>query len=286
MQGKVGLITGATSGIGRVAALELARRGAQVVIVGRDPAKCDQTLAMIRQQAKDSQVEALQADLSSLDQVRSLANQFRQRHSRLDVLINNAGGLFLHRQLTVDGLERTFALNHVSYFLLTLSLLDLLQASAPARIINVASRAHKGATLDFTDLMGEKSYAGWQAYRRSKLANLLFTYELARRLNPGQVTVNALHPGWVATGFAGNNGWAGRLIQGAANLFALTPEQGARTIVYLATAKELAGQTGGYYVQEKLAASSPASMDKEAAQDLWQKSLQLCGLPALVTASC
>jgi NAD(P)-dependent dehydrogenase (short-subunit alcohol dehydrogenase family) len=278
LKGKVCLVTGATSGIGAVTARELARRGAAVVLVGRDPAKCSAAVAQIQHQTGNTGVEALLADLSSQRQVRELARQFRARHGRLDVLVNNAGGIWLGRLETEDGLEMTFAVNHLASFLLTLSLIDLLKMSAPARIINVASRAHVGASLDFDDLQGERRYSGWQAYCRSKLANLLFTAELARRLAGMGVTANALHPGWVATGFAGNNGWRGRLWRLAARCFAIGPEKGARTVVYLAAAPEVAGVSGAYFVKERPAAPSPAALDRPAAQRLWQVSLALTGL--------
>jgi NAD(P)-dependent dehydrogenase (short-subunit alcohol dehydrogenase family) len=281
MRDKVCLVTGATSGIGLVTAHELARRGARVVLVGRNREKCDAAVRQIQTGTGNQQVEALLADLSAQQQVRDLARQFRERHPRLDVLVNNAGGIWRRRQKTVDGLEMTFAVNHLAYFLLTLSLLDLLKASAPARVVNVSSRAHEGATLDFDDLQGERRYGGWRAYCRSKLANLLFTYELARQLAETGVTANALHPGWVATGFAGNNGWRGRVFQFLARCFALSPEQGARTIVYLATSPEVEGVSGRYFDREKAIASSPASYDEDAARRLWQVSLKLTGLAAV-----
>lgn len=278
MRDKVCLVTGATSGIGLVTAHELAARGARVVLVGRNREKCDAAVRQIQAATGNQQVEALLADLSSQQQVRDLARQFRERHPRLDVLVNNAGGIWRPRQTTVDGLEMTFAVNHLSYFLLTLSLLDLLKASAPSRIVNVSSHAHEGATLDFDDLQGERRYGAWRAYCRSKLANLLFTYELARQLAETGVTANALHPGWVATGFAGNNGWRGRVFQFLARRFALSPEQGARTVVYLAASPEVVGVSGRYFDREKAVASSPASYDEGAAKRLWQVSLELTGL--------
>src|SRR5262245_17711398 len=199
MQGKTCLVTGATSGIGLIAARELARRGARVIIVGRNPAKCNDVLAQIQAETGNAEVQALIADLSSQEQVRQLARQFLGRYPHLNVLVNNAGGMWLRRELTVDGLEMTFAVNHLAYFLLTHLLLDAIKSSDSARIVNVASGAHRRATIDFDDLMGERRYRGWQAYCRSKLANLLFTYELARRIEGTGLIANALHPGWVAT---------------------------------------------------------------------------------------
>jgi NAD(P)-dependent dehydrogenase (short-subunit alcohol dehydrogenase family) len=278
--GKVCLITGATSGIGLVAARELVRRGARVVLVGRSPARAEAAVSLVRSATGNPDVEFLLADLSSQQQVRELARQFRAKYPRLDVLVNNAGGIWMRRELTVDGIERTFAVNHLAYFLLTNLLLDTLTPSAPARIVNVSSRAHWRATLDFDDLMGERGYGGWKQYCRSKLMNLLFTYELARRLEGTGVTVNALHPGWVATGFAANNGWKGHLIRLAARLFALTPEQGARTLVYLASSPEVAGVSGRYFARERAVPSSPASHDQAAARRLWDLSAAMTGLPS------
>jgi NAD(P)-dependent dehydrogenase (short-subunit alcohol dehydrogenase family) len=275
MKGKICLITGATSGIGLVAARELARQGAGLVLVGRNSAKCEAVTKQIQAETRNADIEALVADLASQDQVRELARRFRERHSRLDVLINNAGGMWLRRELNSEGLEMTFAVNHLAYFLLTQTLVDMLKAGAPSRIVNVSSDAHRGAKIEFDDLMGERRYGGWKQYCRSKLMNLLFTYELNRRLHTSGVTVNALHPGWVATGFASNNGWRGRAIQLAARWFALTPELGARTIVYLASSPDVAGMSGQYFVRERAVPSSAASYDETAAKELWQLSTTL-----------
>jgi NAD(P)-dependent dehydrogenase (short-subunit alcohol dehydrogenase family) len=278
LRGKTVLITGATSGIGLVTARELARQGARVVLVGRSRQKCDAALAQIQAQTGSREAEALLADLSAQQQVRDLARQFLERHARLDVLVNNAGGLWLERRLTTDGLETTFAVNHLAYFLLTELLQGALRAAAPARVVNVSSDAHRRATLDFDNLQGERGYGGWRQYCRSKLMNLLFTYELSRRLDGSGVTANALHPGWVSTGFGGGNGWRGRLLQAAAGLFALTPEQGARTTVYVASAPEVANVSRRYFVKERAVPSSAASYDEAAAQRLWLLSERLTGL--------
>lgn len=278
MHGKVCLVTGATSGIGLVAARELAGLGAQVVLVGRNRARSEAAAPQIRAATGNDNVDFLLADLSSQEQIRDLARQFQQRFPRLDVLINNAGGIWLTRTLTPNGLEMTFAVNHLAYFLLTQLLLDMLKASARARIVNVASGAHKNAVLDFDDLMNERHYNGWQAYCRSKLANLLFTYELARRLGGTNVTANAMHPGWVATGFAANNGWRGQVWRLVSNCFAISSEKGARTIVYLASSPEVTNVTGRYFVRERAVPSSPASYDEAAAKRLWEVSLELTHL--------
>ena len=282
--GKTILITGATNGIGKVAALELAKQGAQVVIVGRDPAKTEGTVREIRGQSSSQSVDGLVADLSSQAEIRRLAETFRQQYPRLDVLINNAGGVFANRQLTVDGYERTFALNHLAYFLLTNLLLDRLQASAPARIINVSSRSHTRALMDFADLQNERQYrmGGMRAYGQSKLANLLFTYELARRLAGTGVTVNAVHPGAVATGFGENNHGIMRLGMRVFHRFSLTPEEGADTLVYLASSQEVATVTGKYWVKRQQVPSSLASYDLPTKKHLWSVSAQMTGIPDTV----
>jgi NAD(P)-dependent dehydrogenase (short-subunit alcohol dehydrogenase family) len=278
MNGQVCLVTGATSGIGAVTARVLAERGATLILAGRNPDKIRAAVHQLQTQSGNRQVDALLADLSSQQQIRQLAQQFRDRYSRLDVLVNNAGGIWMKRQVTADGLEMTFALNHLAYFLLTNLLLDVLKSSASPRIVNVASRAHSGAKLDFADLQNERRYSGWRAYTQSKLANVLFTYELARQLAGTSVTANALHPGFVATGFAGNNGWKGRLWQFLARWMAINSEEGARTILYLATSPKVDGVSGKYFDREQAIASSAASYDEGAARRLWQVSLELTGL--------
>jgi NAD(P)-dependent dehydrogenase (short-subunit alcohol dehydrogenase family) len=192
--------------------------------------------------------------------------------------------MFLTRLEIVDGIEMTLALNHLSYFLLTHLLLPLITSSAPARIVNVASDAHKGASIHFDDLQSRARYSGWRAYQQSKLANILFTYELARRLDGTGVTVNTMHPGFVRTGFFREmEGWKGWLIRRGADLVAIAPEQGARTLIYLASSPEVAGLTGRYFVKEKPVASSAASQDQAVAQRLWRVSAELTGIPAPAT---
>jgi retinol dehydrogenase-12 len=278
MYGKTCMVTGATSGIGAVTAQALAQQGATVIVVGRSPDKCTATVNQIKDQTGNPAVEFMVADLSAQKEIRQLAHQFKSRHQRLDVLVNNAGAIFLRRQETVDGLEMTFALNHLSYFLLTNLLLDTIKASAPARIVNVSSRAHRGAQIHFDDLQGRSSYSGQRAYGQSKLANVLFTYELARRLEGAGITVNALHPGVVASNFAMNNGSIVSLFMRLFHWIAISPEKGAQTSIYLATSPDVEGVTGKYFVDKKAVPSSPASYDQADAKRLWQVSAELTGL--------
>jgi NAD(P)-dependent dehydrogenase (short-subunit alcohol dehydrogenase family) len=300
MAGKTCLVTGATAGIGAVTARELARRGATVVIVGRSQERCQATAQAIRSQTGNPSVEFLRADLSSQAEIRRLVQEFLQRQSRLHVLVNNAGAMFAQRRESVDGIEMTLALNHLAYFLLTNLLLDTIRASSPARIVNVSSRAHEDVKgLDFEDLQartharrfwgyGESTlssllftlfaptrHPGFRQYARSKLANLLFTYELARRLDGTGVTANALHPGFVASNFSARNGVYGWFIRRWAGLFAISVEEGAKTPIYLATSPEVEGVTGQYFVRQKAVASSLASRDEAAARRLWQLSEEL-----------
>ncbi|MCS7072308.1 MAG: SDR family oxidoreductase [Anaerolinea sp.] len=282
MRGKIVLITGATNGIGRVAALELARMGADVVVHGRSRERVDSVVGAIT--AAGGRAHGLLADLSRLSDVHALAADFKRRHDRLDVLINNAGAVFTDRQLSADGYEMTFALNHLGHFLLTHLLLDVIQASAPARIINVSSDAHRAVrSLNF-DTLG-KGGAGFGAYAQSKMMNLLFTFELARRLEGTGVTVNALHPGFVATGFGRNNdGAAGSILRAVIGLMrpmARTPEQGAQTIIYLASSPEVEGVTGQYFVDCKAVQPHPYAHNREAQRRLWERSEDMAGIVAV-----
>ncbi len=279
MNGKVVLVTGANSGIGRATALELAIKGAAVVIVGRNKEKTRVTASNIRLKSGSPIVECLIADLSSMAEVRQLASEFKKKYHRLDVLVNNAGAIFARRNITVDGYEMTFALNHLANFLLSNLLLDYLEASAPARIVNVSSRAHRRAELDFNDLQTEHyGYGGFKAYGRSKLANVMFTYELARRLEGTGVTVNVLHPGGVNSGFGKNNGGAMKLAMRMVSRFQLTPEQGAQTPVYLASSHEVDGVSGKYFVECQPVRSSPASYDEAGQKRLWEVSAEMTGI--------
>jgi NAD(P)-dependent dehydrogenase (short-subunit alcohol dehydrogenase family) len=278
MRDKVCVVTGATSGIGLVTARVLAQQGATVGLVGRDPGRGAAAVEYLRQTAGKTSVHLFLADLSSQAAVHRLAEEIQAQYARLDVLVNNAGALFTRRQLSADGIEMTWALNHLAYMLLTQRLLDMLQASAPARIVNVASDAHRPGRIDFADLQGTQRYSGWRAYCQSKLANVMFTYTLAARLQGSQVTANVLHPGFVATRFAHNNrgvfAWLLRLAQVAA----LNPEQGAETMVYLATAPEVAEVSGHYFVKKRAVRSSEVSYDTVAAERLWRRSAEMLGL--------
>jgi retinol dehydrogenase-12 len=282
LDGKIILITGATAGIGEWTANKLAAQGAQVIIHGRNPERCTAAVERIRRWSGNLVVESLAADLSSQADVHRLAQEFRQRYKRLDVLVNNAGAFFLRRQYSVDGIEMTFAVNHFSYFLLTLDLLDVLNASAPARIVNVASNSHWRQRLDFAHLDGAWFYQSWKSYGQSKLANILFTYELAHRLQneaaPACVTVNALHPGFVATNIGKNNGLLAQWFVPVFQRNALTPEQGAETSIYLASSPEVEAVSGKYFVDKQEVPSSPQSYDREAAARLWQISEELTGI--------
>lgn len=272
------MVTGATSGIGLATAQALAQKGKRVVLIGRDPGKCATTVTRIKQETGNPSVTFILADLSVQAQVYALAEEYKRRYSRLDVLVNNAGGFFTKRRLTDDGIEMTFALNYLSMFLLSNLLLDNLEASAPARIVNVSSEGHRTARLDFDNLYGELRYQGMQAYGQAKLAVVLFTYELARRLEGTQVTVNALHPGFVATNIGKNDGWRSRIFALVMKLFAVSPEEGAETSIYLAASNEISGETGKYFIKKTEVASAPATYDQATARQLWDISVQMTGL--------
>jgi NAD(P)-dependent dehydrogenase (short-subunit alcohol dehydrogenase family) len=284
LSGKTVLITGATQGIGREAAFALAHKGARVGIVGRDNVRTEQVAAAIRAQEQGALVDVFVADLSLLQATRRLADEVKKRYPRLDVLVNNAGAVFGKREVTPEGLERTLALNHLSYFVLTRALLPLLESSAPARVVSVASDAHRGGRLDFADLQAKRSYSGFRVYSSSKLANILFTRELSRRLveRGVQVTANSLHPGVIASGFGRNNGGVLGLLVRAAAPFMITPEKGARTTVYLAASPEVAGITGKYFKNQRVTRPSRAAEDAAAARHLWEESEKLIAgaLPA------
>lgn len=279
MKDKTVLITGATAGIGRQTARKIAAMGAAVVIVGRNEAKARAVVSAIQQETGNDRVAYLLADLSSMKSTEALAQEYRTRFDRLDVLVNNAGAIIMTRGETVDGFENTFALNHlVGYFYLTNLLLDLIIASAPARIVNVSSRAHASARMNFDDLQGKRKYSGFRAYGQSKLANVLFTYELARRLEGAGVTVNALHPGFVASNFGQTNNEQNTLARlgiRAMQVIAISEEQGAETSVYLATSPAVEGVTGLYFDKQQPRPTCKASYNIADQARLWQVSEQL-----------
>jgi retinol dehydrogenase-12 len=280
MQGKICLITGATSGIGKATALGLAKLGAHTVIVGRDEARTHAVVEWLIQESANNQVDFLLADCSSLAEVRRLADEVKRKYQKLDVLINNAGALFVQRELTIDGFERTWALNHLAYVLLTHELLEPLTAAESARIVNVASIAHRSAILDFDNLQGEKSYGGMPNYRISKLANVMFTYALARRLKDTGITVNSLHPGVVATNFGQNNsGWL-KLLICAVRPFLISADKGAKTSIYLAVSDEVKGVTGQYFSDCRPVRSTDLSLDETKQEKLWEISAQQAGIAA------
>jgi NAD(P)-dependent dehydrogenase (short-subunit alcohol dehydrogenase family) len=278
MAGKVVLITGATDGIGREAASQLAGMGAEVVVVGRDQSKAEATVKQINAYSQLGKATYLLADLSSMTGVRRLAEDFRSSYSRLDVLVNNAGSAFMRHTITEDGFEKTFALNHLAYFLLTNLLLDMLKDNSPARIVNVSSGAHKSGEIDFDDLDMQENYFILRAYRRSKLANVLFTYALARRLEGSGVTVNCLHPGLVRTGIFRKIRIVGPLVDMYIRRRAITVAQGAETIVHLASSPEVGDVTGKYFYKRKEAESSGLSHDVELQEKLWEVSAKRTGV--------
>ena len=273
------MVTGATAGIGRETARGLARLGARVIVGGRDEAKTRAVVKSIRNSTGNPHIDYVLGDLSSIEQTLALAEQVKNRYERLDVLVNNVGAVFLSREETVDGLEQTFALNYlVGHYLLTLKLLDLLQASAPARIINVSSSAHLMGRLHFNDLQSQRFYTGWGAYGQAKLADVMFTYALARRLEGTGVTVNVLHPGVVSTNFLLTNNrdsWLTHLLRKATDLFSINEVEGAETSVYLASSPEVEGMTGRYFKDSRAVRSSPASYDEAAQERLWALSEEL-----------
>lgn len=275
---KSAVITGGTAGIGLATARELARRGAHVILVGRDRTRGEAAVAAIQQTVPNAGATYLVADLSSQQQVRMLAAAIGECTERLDILVNNAGAMFGSRALSVDGIEMTFALNHLGYFLLTHLLLNRLQEANAARIVNVASQAHSGVKLEFDNLQGQRTYNAWRAYKCSKLANLMFTYELARRLQGARVTVNAVHPGFVATDIGVRQGLLPGWLWKALTLFALNPEEGAKTSVHVASAPELASVSGQYFVKSRPARASAAALDRSAAERLWTVSATLTGI--------
>jgi NAD(P)-dependent dehydrogenase (short-subunit alcohol dehydrogenase family) len=280
MHGKVVVITGGTSGIGEVAAQRLAAMGARIVLVARDKARGEATLTRLRSSNPGVSHAIHYGDLSRISEMKRLAAQIAAAEPRIDVLINNAGAMFGARRETPDHLELSFALNHMAYFVLTLGLRERLLASTPARVVNTASDAHRGNHLTFDDLQSTRGYSGFKVYGRSKLCNILFTRELARRWHGQGVTANCLHPGFVATRFGDSSGGILALATRLGKTFAISPEKGAETIVYLASSPEVAGASGEYFQQCRPATPTAEAKDDVAAQRLWTESARLAAIDA------
>ena len=282
MDTQTAMVTGATAGIGKVTAREIARRGARVVIVGRSELKCRAAVDEIWRAANHDRVDYLLADLSSLAETRAVATQFKERYDRLDILVNNVGSVFMKFGETTDGIESTFALNHLSgYFLLSNELLDVLKSSAPARIVSVSSVAHTGGEVAFDNLEMRGAYRGFGQYANTKLMNILFTRELSRRLEGTGVTANVLHPGFVASNFGvtNNSGWV-RPMWRFLQLFALSEDEGAKTSIYLATSPEVAGVTGKYFVKCQEKTPAAAALAETDQHSLWEASETLVAVKA------
>jgi NAD(P)-dependent dehydrogenase (short-subunit alcohol dehydrogenase family) len=271
------VLTGATSGIGRATALGLAKLDSRLILVGRDPGRAEETVAAIRRASGRKDVEVVLGDFARQSELRRVAGEILERTQAIHVLLNNAGITLFERRTTPDGLETTFAVNHLAYFLLTGLLLPRLLAAAPARIVNVASDAHRFGALDLDDLQNEREYRGMRVYGQSKTANILFTRELARRLEGSGVTVNALHPGAVATRLGRGHGFVFDLVQRAVGLFMKSPEEGAETSLHLASAPELEGVSGRYFANRKEKEPAPHASDDAAARRLWEISEELTG---------
>ena len=281
MGGKIVVITGGTGGIGKATATGLATLGARVGITGRDPARAEQAAADIRAASGNPAVDAFAADMTSQNELRQLAAVVLEAYPRLDVLVNNVGGFWAHRHSTADGLERTFALNHLAPFLLTNLLLDRLKASAPARVITVSSGAQSMGRIEFDDLQGARSYSGQRAYNQSKLANVMFTNELARRLHGTRVTANSLHPGVVRTNFgAEDQAWFFTVISRVVRPLLKTPAQGAQTSIYLASTPDLADVTGQFFTNGKPKRANRIAYDIDMTARLWRVSADLVGMTA------
>jgi retinol dehydrogenase 14 len=279
MAGRVVLITGGTGGIGKATAIGLATVGARVGITGRDPARAEQAAADIRAGSGNPAVDAFAADMSSQAEVRRLAAAVLDSYPRLDVLVNNVGGFWAHRHPTTDGLEHTFALNHLAPFLLTNLLLDRLKASSPARVVTVSSGAQSAGRIDFDDLEGARNYSGQRAYSQSKLANIMFTFELARRLEGTGVTANCVHPGVVRTNFgAEDQAWLFTIVSHAVLPFLKTPAQGAQTSIYLASSPDIDGVSGQFFANRKPKTANKLAYDTDMAARLWQVSADLVGM--------
>jgi retinol dehydrogenase 14 len=284
MVGKIVLITGGTGGIGKATAIGLARLGARVGITGRDLRRAEQAAADIRTASGNPAVDVFAADLSSQAEVRRLAADVHDAYPRLDVLINNVGGFWAHRHSTADGLEHTFALNHLASFLLTNLLLDRLKASAPARVVTVSSHVQAEGLIEFDDLQGSRNYSGQSAYSQSKLANVMFTNELARRLEGSRVTATSLHPGVVRTDFgAEDQAWFFTIISRVVRPFLWTPVRGAQTSIYLASSPDVEGVTGQFFVNSKPKTANQVAYDADMTARLWDVSASLVGMSSPTT---
>jgi len=282
MAGKVVLITGGTGGIGKATAIGLATLGARVGITGRDLASTAESAADVRTASRNSAVDAFAGDMSSQVEVRRLAASVLDTYPKLHVLVNNVGGFWAHRHPTADGLEHTFALNHLASFLLTNLLLDRLKACAPARVVTVSSHVQAEGHIAFDDLQGSRNYSGQSAYSQSKLANVMFTNELARRLEGTRVTATSLHPGFVRTDFgAEDQAWFFTVISRIVRPFLRTPAQGAQTSIYLASSPDVAGVTGQFFADRKPRAANKVAYDTDLAARLWQISADLVGMTTL-----
>jgi retinol dehydrogenase-14 len=278
MKGRTVMITGATSGIGKATAMGLADMGASIVMVGRSSEKLEATREEIAQKTSNEDLETMKCDLSSMGEVRKLAKEYEKRHDKLDVLLNNAGGIMGERMLTADGYEYTFALNHLCPFVLTDQLLDILKATARSRIVTVSSSAHNFGHINFDDIMFEKNWKPFKAYGQAKLANVLFTYELSRRLKGTGTTANCLHPGVVRTGFGTKQKGPSKIGTAMIRPFSIGPMKGARTSIYLASSPQVEGISGRYFVREKEKRSAPETYDEAIAKRLWELSEKLTGI--------
>jgi NAD(P)-dependent dehydrogenase (short-subunit alcohol dehydrogenase family) len=278
MEGKVVLITGGTGGIGKAAATALAGMGAEVVVVGSNEERGKSAVEEIRSKSGNGKVSLVLADLAVRSEVRRLAEEFRDRHDRLDVLVNNAGLVLSEREETPDGIEKTLAINHLAPFLLTNLLLDLLKASAPSRVVTVSSGAERWGRIDFDDLQSRGRYRGFGVYGLTKLANIMFTFELAKRVEGTGVTATCLHPGAVNTGFGANNSGLFAIFFRLFKPFMRTPEAGADTLVYLAASPEVEGMTGKYLTDRKVITASQIAYDESTRERLWEESEKLTGL--------
>lgn len=278
MKNKTVVITGATSGLGKIAAEALAGMGASLILVGRNETRGGQTVAEIKSKTGNSNLTFLTANLSSMAEVKRLAGEINTGVEKIDVLLNNAGAIFMNRQTTIDGYEMTLALNHLSPFLLTNLLMNKLIGAPAARIVTVSSMAHRFANLDFNDLMSQKGYSAWRVYGTSKLANILFTYQLANNLKDTPVTANTLEPGFVKTNFGRSNGGIYKIMVSISMILAISPEQGAKTSIYLASSPEVEGVNGKFFSNCKPVRSSASSYNEETGRRLWDSSLKLTGL--------